>query len=194
MSAKRLAAGVALASAIALAGCESPTLIVIENPLTLFEERSLSDAHEDARVLLDIRSLFAEHDPGKFKNVTVEVYEGAVMLTGTVIEQTDRTRAAALAGTVGGADPVYNELLVLEDASLEEAAADLALETKIKKVLRAADGIHSVNMRWHSVNGTVFLFGRALSKEERDLTLKTVRKIRGVEEVVDRLKIVPLAD
>ena len=124
--------------------------------------------------------------------MTVEVYEGAVLLTGTVVEPAGRNTAGALAASVEGADPIYNEIQVLPDAALRDTAADLAIETRIKKQLRAADGVSSANMRWHCVNGTVYIFGRALSDSERDQVLDIVEKIPGVAGIVDRMKVVPL--
>ena len=177
-----------------LAGCGSPTLIVLEDPLTILEDRTFAAAQEDSRIRLDIRSLFIDYELGRLKNVTVDVYEGAVMLTGTVVIATDKNQAGTLATSVAGANPVYNEIQVTESASLEDAAADLSLEKKIKSELRDAKGVHSVNMRWRSVNRIAYLFGRALSEAERDKAVATVSGVPGVREVVDRLKIVPLED
>lgn len=180
-----------LLAALAASGCQSPTVVVLEDPRSYVEERGIFVAREDARIMLDIQALYVEEEVGRLKNITVEVYEKAVMLTGTVTEAAAKDTAGALAASVKGASPVHNEILVLPDASLRDAAADLTIETKIKKVLRAADDVHSVNMRWHSVNGTVFMFGRALSNEERELALKLVGEVVGVKDIVDRMKTVP---
>ncbi len=181
-----------LPAGLAVFGCSSPTVVVLEDPRTYVEERGIFVAREDARIRLDIQALYVEEEVGRLKNVTVEVYEGAVLLTGTVVEPAGRNTAGALAASVEGADPIYNEIQVLPDAALRDTAADLAIETRIKKQLRAADGVSSANMRWHCVNGTVYIFGRALSDSERDQVLDIVEKIPGVAGIVDRMKVVPL--
>ncbi len=191
MPANRFAATIVLLSALAVVGCKSPTLEVLEDPRSFVEERSLFVSREDARIRLDIQSLYIEHAIGTLSDVTVEVYEGAVMLTGTVTGQADKERAGELSAAVEGAGPFYNELQVASDASLQDAAADLTLETRIKKVLRAADGIHSVNMRWHSVNGIVYMFGRALSEKERVRAVKLTGAVNGVSKIVDRINVKP---
>jgi len=176
-----------------LSGCQSPTVIVLEDPRTYVEERGILVAREDARIRLDIQALFIEQDVGRLKNVTVDVYEGAVLLTGTVTDSEAKATAGALAGSVTGASPVYNEIQVLPDANLRDAAADLGIETRIKKLLRESDDVESANLRWHSVNGTVYMFGRALSAAERDLALSIVGKVPGVKNIVDRIAVVPLS-
>jgi len=178
-------------STLTLSGCQSPTVIVLEDPRTYVEERSILVAREDARIRLDIQGLFVEQDVGRLKNITVEVYEGAVLLTGTVADPDAKATAGALAESVPGASPVYNEIQVLPDANLRDAAADLAIETRIKKEMRASDDVKSSNLRWHSVNGTVYLFGRALSVAERDRALAIVGRVPGVKEIVDRIKVAP---
>jgi len=181
-------------NALTLSGCQSPTVIVLEDPRTYVEDRSILIAREDARIRLDIQGLFVEQDVGRLKNVTVDVYEGAVLLTGTVTDPDGKATAGALAASVSGASPVHNEIQVLPDAKLRDAAADLAIETRIKKELRASDDVKYANLRWHSVNGTVYMFGRALSVAERDRALAIVRRVPGVKGIVDRVKVAPMSE
>lgn len=193
MTSSRRSALILLAAvALATSGCQSPTLVVLEDPRTYVEERGIFVAREDARIRLDIQALYVEQEVGWLKNVTVDVYEGAVLLTGTVVDPAGKDTAVALAASVEGANPIYNEIQILPDPELRDAAADLTIETKIKKKLRAADGVSSANLRWHCVNGTVYMFGRALSDAERDLALDIVGKVLGVKNTVDRIKVLPL--
>lgn len=188
---RRCAPVLAVLAALPALGCQSPTMVVLEDPRTYVEERGILVAREDARIRLDIQALYVEQEVGRLKNVTVDVYEGAVLLTGTVVDQAAKATAGALAASVTGANPIYNEIQILPDAKLVDAAADLAIETRIKKELRSADDVRSANLRWHSVNGTIYMFGRALSVAERDLALGIVGKVPGVRNIVDRVKVVP---
>lgn len=192
MSIGRYRSLLAIAVLLPVAACQSPTLIVLEDPRTYVEERTIRDAREDARIRLDIASLYVEQASSTLTNIRVEVYETAVLLTGTVPSAADMESAGALAASVDGVGPVYNEIQVIEDASLADAAADLTIETRIKKALRAADGIQSANMRWYSVNGIVYMIGRTLSEDEHKRVIAIVEEISGVKQVVDRMKMVPL--
>lgn len=194
MSFGRYRSLLAMIALLPVTACQSPTLIVLEDPRTYVEERTIGDAREDARIRLDVASLYVEEASSTLTNIRVEVYETAVLLAGTVPTAADKDSAGALAASVEGVGPIYNEIQVIADASLADAAADLTIETKIKKALRAAEGIQSANMRWYSVNGIVYMIGRTLSEEEHERTLAIVRGIDGVKEVVDRMKMVPTGD
>lgn len=187
-------AGLATVAALAglTSGCQSPTLIVLEDPRTYVEDRSLRDAREDARIRLDVQALFAEQESGELRNVKVEVYEQAVLLVGTVTTPAARDEAGRLAAGVEGVGRLINEVQVVADAGVQAAAEDLTVETRIKQALRADDDVHSANLRWNSVNGIVYLFGRALSNAERDKAVTVVKGIEGVRDVVDHIKVVPL--
>lgn len=193
MSLGRYRSLLTIAVLLPIAACQSPTLIVLEDPRTYVEERTIRDAREDARIRLDISSLYVEQASSTLTNIRVEVYEDAVLLTGTVLSAADMESAGALAASVDGVGPVYNEIQVIEDSSLADAAADLTIETRIKQVLRAAEGIQSANMRWASVNGIVYMIGRTLSEDEHKRTIAIVKGVPGVKQVVDRMKMVPLA-
>ena len=47
--------------ALAASGCQSPTIVVLEDPRTYVEERGIFVAREDARIRLDIQALYVEH-------------------------------------------------------------------------------------------------------------------------------------
>ena len=53
------------------------------------------------------------------------------------------------------------------------------------------DNVNSENMVWRSVNGTVYLFGRALSPEEQAEAISTITTVDGVEKVVNRQMVRP---
>lgn len=177
-----------------VSGCQSPTLVVLEDPRTYVEDRSLRDAREDARIRLDIQALFIEQETGALKGVKVEVYEQVVLLVGTAATPAAREEAGSLAAQVEGVGQIHNEIQVVGDTDLQATAADLTIETKAKQALRADKDVNYANLRWHSVNGVVYMFGRALSEAEREKAIAIVRAIDGVREVADLLKVVPLRE
>lgn len=187
-------AGFILSIATLISGCQSPTLVVLEDPRTYVEDRSLRDAREDARIRLDIQALFVEPETGALKDVKVEVYEQEVLLVGTTTTPAAREEAGLLAAQVEGIGPIHNEIQVIDSAGLQAAAADLTIETKVKQALRQDKDVNAANLRWHSVNGVVYMFGRALSEAERQKAIAIARGIEGVREVADLLKVAPLPD
>jgi len=122
-------------------------------------------------------------------DASVDVYQGHVLLTGSVKKAEDRARAEDLARKVKGVGEVFNEIQVTEEGGLSASAKDFAIETKLKANLLAAKGVTSINYRWRSVNGVVYFLGVARSQEELDKVLTLARQMDGVRNVVSHVFI-----
>lgn len=68
---------------------------------------------------------------------------------------------------------------------------DTVIEAKLKALYLEGKGINATNWRWRSVKGRVFLFGRALSKEEHAKAAQVAKGVSGVVSVTNRAKIRP---
>ena len=89
---------------------------------------------------------------------------------------------------------LYNEIIVIKDIDKDKGAAenfvdDSVIEGKINALLLDGKGVNVTNFRWRSVGGNVFLFGRALSKAERDKATAIVKGIKNVTAVTSRVKV-----
>ena len=180
-----------VAACLCVSACESPTAL-IDAALTFVEERTRADLKTDTTINLQINAAFLDQKNGLFRDIAVDVYESEVLLTGSVIEPEVKRTASALVAGIPNVRKVLNEVQVTKGIGIRETSADITLETKIKVALRRTSGVHSVNMRWRSVGGTVYLFGRALSKAEQETAITTINGIDGVKSLVNVQKIVPL--
>ena len=118
------------------------------------------------------------------------------MLTGVVKTAEVRAKAARLARSVEGVKKLYNEILVIKPVDKKKGAVegfvdDTVIETKINGLLLDASGVNVTNFRWRSVQGHVFLFGRALSAAELQKAANIVKGIKGVANVTNRAKVKP---
>lgn len=178
-----------VAALLALTGCDLYVPIFYEDPTTLGEDRSEEAQQLDDRIRGDILSAFVEQEVGTLKNVTVDVYEETVMLTGTVTGPEAKNTAGAVAASAEGVAAVINEVQVMEDSSLRDKAEDLSMENMLKASLRKSTKINSFNLRWRIVNRVVYMFGRAKNEKERDEALEIARSAKGVKDVVDHIAI-----
>lgn len=182
-----------VALCISVSACETPSLL-IDAALVLAEDRTRAAAKSDTTINLKINATFLDQKSGLYRDIVVDVYEADVLLTGSVNAPEDKRMASTLVSSIPDVRKVFNEIQVAAGSDIRETAADITIETKIKSALRRAEGVHSLNMRWRSVNGTVYLFGRALSKQEQETAIVAIEGIGGVEQLVNVQKIVPASD
>lgn len=171
--------------------CTQPTGLVnvASSPA---EDRSLQTLHDDAAITLDINeALIGKQYSDLFAELSTDVYERVVMLTGTVKFAKNKQRATDLVRGVKGVKRIINELQVTSDYGPGAAANDLWIETKLKVKLLGTKGIRSINYRWRSVNGVVYVIGAGRSQKEINTLLNVISTTDRVNKVVNHVWIRP---
>lgn len=180
-----------VAAAGLLAGCTQMLSVPVDAVTTVAEDRPLSETKDDIGVKASILTTFAEEAKGLLVDVNTDVYEGEVMLTGSVKKSADRKKAVELARRVTGVKNLYNEIQVTEEGGFSASAKDLGIELKLKASLLGASGVGSINLRWRSVNGVVYYIGLVYSKEELDKIMHITHDTDGVKKIVSHIRIKP---
>jgi len=183
----------------------SPHLYALDlNPLSAIkgivdaavEDRSSEDIAKDLEIKAQITADVIDTLGTKVISINSDVYEQNVMLTGVVDNAALKIKAGTLAKGVEGVKRIYNEMKVIDPLSKKKGAAeafvdDTVIESKINALLLDGEGVNVTNMRWRSVLGDVFLFGRALSVNERDKAIAIVKGIKNVLSVTSRIAVHP---
>src|SRR5437870_11558534 len=123
--------------------------------------------------------------------INTDVYEGRVMLTGAVTKAATKYKAELSARRVKGVREIFNGIQVTTNGGVNASTRDFSIEIKLKFNLLAAKGISSINYRWRSVHGVVYLIGGAESREELNKVLVLDRDLEGVSRVVNHISIRP---
>ena len=181
----------AAATMAVVTACTQPTGLVnvASSPA---EDRSLQTLHDDAAITLDINeALIGKQYSDLFAELSTDVYERVVMLTGTVKFAKNKQRATDLVRGVKGVKRIINELQVTSDYGPGAAAKDLWIETKLKVKLLGTKGIRSINYRWRSVNGVVYVIGAGRSQKEINTLLNVISTTDRVNKVVNHVWIRP---
>ena len=202
---KTLATAVVVVAGLGIAGC---TTIVTSVAQKALEDRTTEDQATDTKITAAIIDGMTDIDKGLLLDVSVDVWEQRVMLTGTLDSAKTRSAIDAVAKGDARVKALYNEIQVVTTAEMEArreqaekkdeaeeggAVNDFWLESKIKIQLVAAGGVTSVNYFWRSVQSTVFIIGRSRTAEERDKVLATIRATEGVKAVKSFIEIKPVS-
>lgn len=156
--------------------------------VTAMQERSAGDAVDDSAIRIELNHLFLQKDFNDlFRNVTINVIEGRVMLTGNVDKPETALEAVRLAWKPAGVREVLNELVVNDKISIGNYTSDALIANSIRGKLLLEDGVRSVNYNVEAVNQVVYLFGVARSQAELDKVTYIASITSGVKEVVSHI-------
>jgi hyperosmotically inducible periplasmic protein len=195
---------ISLLAALAVLVSMTPLAAFDLNPLSAvkglveaaIEDRSSSDIAKDTAISAKITASVIDKMGSDIISVSADVYEQDVMLTGIVETEGQKKQASELTRAIDEVGTVHNEILVIKDIDRKKGTAeslvdDTVIEKKINALLLDGKGVNVTNFRWRSVDGHVFLFGRALSKAESEKAVAIVKDIDKVLTVTSRVKVRP---
>ena len=154
------------------------------------EERGLEGALDDAKIRIEINRLWFERDVEMFRQVTLNISEGRVMLTGLVTTEQARADAVRLSWQVTGVKEVLNELKVHpEGAPALDQANDVWMQQKLKARLLTDSEIRNINYVVDVTDSVIYLLGIAQNQAEMDRVIAHARDISGVKRVLNHIRL-----
>ena len=190
--------------ALLSAGCVP---VAIEAAKKAWEDRSTEDQVTDAKIYGGILSRLSDKDKNLLLDVSADVWEGRVLLTGTFDSRKTHREVLSLVRRDKRIRGFYEEVRIVTKAEKERrrkqresgkgkeeggAVNDFWIEIKINARLLTTKGVTSVNFRWRSVRFRVFTIGRARSVWERDTVLRVIRETEGVKSVKHFIQVKPM--
>lgn len=175
--------------AMALSSC-GPAILIgtgTEVTRTVLQERTTMDSLKDTEIQLSLNNNFLKHSTELFGDVSTNVTEGRVVLTGSVPRREDKIAATKLAWATEGVLAVTDELTVKEDSGAAAYAEDVWISNQLRFALLTDVSINSVNYNVETVDKVVHITGLALSGAELDRVLNHARSVQGVARVVSHV-------
>lgn len=167
-----------LLSTVMLAGC---------GQAATDQARSATD---DALLAASVKARIAAVDAATVGLVHVASADGVVTLTGKIANETERTAMDKAAREVGGVKTLDDRVVVDPSAPTgAQIEADLTLSAKVHTALVAQTGINAATIHADVHRGVVTLTGTVPSAAHKAVADETVRGVKGVTSLVDRLTI-----
>jgi osmotically-inducible protein OsmY len=174
----------------ALAACTPAGMVIGTTAVvarSVVQERTTMDALRDTETKLSLENKLLNHSGELFRDVSVDVTEGRVLLTGSVPQREHKVEASRLAWETGGVIAVEDELMVAEDSGTMAYLADVRISNTLRFGLLTDPKVSSVNYNVETVDRVVHLTGLAKSEAELDRVIRRAREISGVQRVVSHV-------
>ena len=173
-----------------ISGCQTAYMTGISKAVLIDkEERSFNNYVEDTIILAQLKNEYFSNNENIFFQVSVDVIEGRVMLTGIVEQIDERIEATKLAWGIKGVNEVINEIQISNDEGILDYADDLVMKTKINAKLLLEKNILNLNYSVEVVNGIVYLIGIAQDQKELDAVTEISKNTYGVTSVISYVRL-----
>ena len=173
-----------------ISGCQTAYMTSISKAVLIDkEERSFNNYVEDTIILAQLKNEYFSNNENIFFQVSVDVIEGRVMLTGIVEQIDERIEATKLAWGIKGVNEVINEIQISNDEGILDYADDLVMKTKINAKLLLEKNILNLNYSVEVVNGIVYLIGIAQDQKELDAVTEISKNTYGITSVISYVRL-----
>jgi osmotically-inducible protein OsmY len=144
---------------------------------------------DDKALAKAVQQRWRAFSPDLAANLSVTSHQGRLLLTGIVTTADERADAVRLAWQTDGTNDVLNEIMIGRQRSFSERTADLAITARLRGKLLGDPEITSDNFDIETINGIVYLHGRARSPQELERVQHHVRDVPRVRKLVSHVRL-----
>tara|TARA_Y100001970_G_scaffold289016_1_gene418086 strand:+ start:921 stop:1460 length:540 start_codon:yes stop_codon:yes gene_type:complete len=153
--------------------------------IILVQERSPEQAAKDIVIKTKIEESFFSTDyDGIFSKIKVIVFEGKVLLVGTVKNNKAKETANSLAWKVSNVEEVANYIVVGKE-NVIDFLKDTRISIEFKAKLLTDKEISEVNYSSTTENRIIYIIGVSQNEKELEKVLYHASNIAGVKKIVN---------
>ncbi len=174
-------------SQVIVGGATSTSMIIVQ-------ERSSKQAAIDILIKAKIEEAMFSNDYDKlFSKVRVIVYEGRVLLVGTVVEESIKKTANQISWNTKNVNEVANYITIGKN-DLIDYVKDTRISLELRAKMLTDKKVSEVNFSVTTENRILYLVGIAQNNKELNKVIEHASNIAGVKKIVNLIKLKDLKD
>ncbi len=122
--------------------------------------------------------------------VKTKVIDGRIFVTGKVDNPEEKLMITKLAWETKGARSVRNDIKIKEEFNFTQSAKDLLITSQLRTALIVNKNIKATNYQIDTYKKRIYVYGIALTSEEKDLVISEAKEILDVENVIASIILV----
>ena len=155
-----------------------------------FDPRSVGTQMDDSIMEKNFIARLLLVDKKYLLSVKSKVLDGRIFLTGKVENPEDKLKITKVAWETKGARSVRNDIKIKEKFNFKQSAKDILITTQLRTALIVNKNIKATNYQIDTYKKKVYIYGIALTSEEKDLVVSEAKEILDVENVIASIILV----
>ena len=148
------------------------------------DPRSLGTQIDDSIMQKNLSGRLVIMDKKYFLSIKSKVLDGRIFLTGKVDDPEEKLKITKLAWETQGARSVRNDIKIKEKFNFQQSAKDILITSQLRTALILNKEIKAINYQIDTYKKKIYVYGIALTPDERELVIKEAKEILDVENVV----------
>ena len=154
------------------------------------DPRSLGTQIDDSIMQKNLSARILLLDKKYFLSVKSKVLDGRIFLTGKVDNPEEKLQLTKLAWETEGARSVRNDIKIKEKFNFKQSAKDVLITSQLRTALIINKEIKATNYQIDTYKKKIYVYGIALTADEKELVVKEAKEILDVEDVIASILIV----
>ena len=153
-----------------------------------YQERGVQGVARDIATATRMRTNLLNAGEDFITGIGVEVYEGRLLLTGTLPNEGMQAETVSMAWKTEGVKDVINEIQT-GTSSLRDLAKDSWITTQLHSKITLDKKILAINYSIETVNRVIYMIGIAQNQTELDRVVAHAKNISYVKRIINHVRV-----
>ena len=154
------------------------------------DPRTVGTQIDDSIMEKSITAKILSKDKKYLLAVKTKVIDGRIFLTGKVDNPEEKLMITKLAWETKGARSVRNDIKIKEEFNFKQSAKDVLITSQLRTAIIVNKNIKATNYQIDTYKKKIYVYGIALTSEEKDLVISEAKEILDVEDVISSIILV----
>ena len=123
-------------------------------------------------------------------SISSKVLDGRIFLTGKVENPEEKLRLTKLAWETDGVRSVRNDIKIKEEFNFQQSAKDILITSQLRTAMILNKNIKATNYQIDTYKKRIYVYGIAITSEEKKLVIEEANEILDVENVIASILLV----
>ena len=148
------------------------------------DPRTVGTQIDDSIMQKNLTARILSLDTKYFISVKSKVLDGRIFLTGKVDNPEEKLQLTKLAWETKGARSVRNDIKIKEEFNFKQSAKDILITSQLRTALILNKNIKASNYQIDTYKKNIYIYGIAITSDEKDLVISEAKEILDVEDVI----------
>tara|TARA_B100000900_G_scaffold39235_1_gene29454 strand:+ start:2785 stop:3375 length:591 start_codon:yes stop_codon:yes gene_type:complete len=154
------------------------------------DPRSLGTQIDDSVMQKNLMARIVLIDKKYLLTVKAKVLDGRIFLTGKTDNPEDKLKLTKTAWETDGVRSVRNDIKIKEDFNFKQSAKDILITSQLRAALIINKKIKSTNYQIDTYKKKIYVYGIAITSDEKDEVVNEAKQILDVEDVIASILLV----
>ncbi len=155
-----------------------------------FDPRSVGTQIDDSIMQKNLTARILLKDKKYLLGINSKVLDGRIFLTGKVENPEEKLQLTKLAWETDGVRSVRNDIKIKEEFNFKQSAKDLLITSQLRTAIILNKKIKATNYQIDTYKKKIFIYGIAITEEEKDEVLTEANEILDVNDVIASIILV----